>query len=75
MKPRHGRTELTSAEVVDRLKRQLSDHESQRAMALEIGCSTQFLSDVLHGKRAPSGKVLTYLGLERFTAYRPTYEA
>ena len=70
MKPRHGRAELTSAEVVGRLKRQLNGHETQKAMAKEIGCSVQFLNDVLRGRREPSGKVLQYLSLERVVSYK-----
>lgn len=43
---------------------------TQKALAVEIGVSTPFLNDILNDKREPSGKVLTFLGLERVVTYR-----
>jgi transcriptional regulator with XRE-family HTH domain len=53
----------------------LTAGRTQRQLAQEIGVSPQFLNDILHGKRVPSGKVLDYLGFERVVLYRPREEA
>lgn len=48
---------------------------NQAQLAEQIGVSTPFLNDVLHGKREPSGKVVEFLGLERVVMYRPVLKA
>jgi len=62
---------LTALEVVDRLRQHVIVHGSQRAFAKKLHVSVQFLNMVLHGKKAPAGKVLAYLGLERHVCYFP----
>jgi len=42
----------------------------QKIMASSIGVSESFLSDVLAGRREPTGKILDYLGYERVVSYR-----
>lgn len=62
---------LTAHQVRDLLWKKLrSDFDTQSAMASEIGVSTPFLNDILHGKREPSGKVVGWLGLERVVLFR-----
>lgn len=45
------------------------DLRTQRELASDIGVSPQFLSDVLRGKREPSGAILEFLSLERIVTY------
>lgn len=59
--------------TADKVRQQLTAHAlidgSQSALAKKIGCSRAFLNDIILGKREPSGKVLTYLGLQRRVSY------
>lgn len=41
----------------------------QQDLAAAIGVSKSFLCDILAGRRAPTGKVIKFLGLERRTVY------
>jgi hypothetical protein len=45
-------------------------HGGQRPLAARLGVSQTFLSDVLNGKREPTGPILESLGLERVVTYR-----
>lgn len=45
---------------------------SQMAFAREAGISTQYLSDVLRGRRDPGEKILKWFGLEAIVFYRRT---
>jgi transcriptional regulator with XRE-family HTH domain len=67
-------TEHTSDQVRDMLwgviKSQPGRPLTQKALAAKIGVSLPFLNDILRGFREPSGKVLTFLGLERVVTYR-----
>lgn len=60
---------LTAGQVREMLKGLALSNGGQRALSREIGCSVQFLNDVLHCRREPSGKLLTHLGLRRETWY------
>jgi hypothetical protein len=42
----------------------------QKAVALDIGISESFLSEVVYGRKPPTGKVLAYLGYEAVPMYR-----
>lgn len=61
---------LSSDDVRSMLKRACIVAGTQRALAPTIGVSEQFLSDVVRGKREPSGEILRYLQLERVVSYR-----
>lgn len=45
-------------------------HGGQKPLAEHLGVSESFLSDVLNGKREPTGQILESLGLERIVTYR-----
>lgn len=62
---------MTADDVREMLRRVIARAGSQKATALEAGCSYAFLNDVLHGRREPSGPLLDALGLERVVTYRP----
>lgn len=55
-----------------RQPRSLEDHRNQTVagLAREIGVSAPFLHQVRAGVRRPGPKVLKYLGLEAYEAYR-----
>lgn len=59
-----------TADDVRTMLRAYKGKTEQKSFALKIGCSQQFLSDVLTGRRDPTGPVLEYLGLERWVTYR-----
>ncbi|MDF2434507.1 MAG: hypothetical protein JWP44_4138 [Mucilaginibacter sp.] len=63
--------EFTAKQVRDRLWAVInSRRHNQLTLAAAIGVSAQFLNDVLHGRKEPTGKVLEYLGLVRVVVYR-----
>lgn len=61
---------MDEGQVVALLWLALEKEPTQTALAAKIGVTTPFLHDVLMKKRAPTGKILEYLGLERITIYR-----
>lgn len=62
---------MSAEDVRELLRRVIKRAGSQKATAMEVGCSYAFLNDVLHGRREPSGLLLDALGLERVVSYRP----
>lgn len=63
--------QYTSEQVVEQLRKCMAlESLNQTELARAIGVSVPFVNDILKGKRAPSGKILTYLGLERVVVYR-----
>lgn len=67
-------TEHTAEQVRDMLWRVIKSQPgrplTQKELASKIGVSLPFLNDILRGNREPSGKVLTFLGLEKVVIYR-----
>jgi transcriptional regulator with XRE-family HTH domain len=43
---------------------------TQRSLADEVGVSSQYLNDILSGRREPGPAILAGLGLERVVSYR-----
>lgn len=43
---------------------------SQKELAIELGVSPQYLSDVLNERKEPGSGILDPLGLERVVTYR-----
>ena len=62
---------ITSEQVREKLRRKASIMGSQKALAEDLGVSSAFISDILLGKRQPTGKVLECLGLRRVVRYEP----
>jgi transcriptional regulator with XRE-family HTH domain len=54
---------------LDTLQRRCDGRPLNEAAA-DLGVSSQYLSDVLHGRREPGPKILNALGLERVVTYR-----
>ncbi len=61
---------MTETEVVDLLRRKVSEGGTVKAFAEANHMSVPYLSDVLNGNRGPAGKILDALGLERVVTYR-----
>ena len=59
---------FTHAEVIQKLKDRIEN--SQLELAEEIGISPVFLCAVMNGRKAPSPKILKFLGLEKAVSYR-----
>lgn len=57
-------TAYTQTQVIEMLRRQIALRRTQKAMAAELGISQAYLSDIIHGRRAPGQAVLALLGLE-----------
>jgi len=53
---------------IDELQRLLQS-DTQSNVAEQLGISAQYLSDVLHKRRAPGKKILAALGLKRSVVY------
>lgn len=50
--------------------RERCNKSSQKAVAVELGVSQQYLSDVLCGRKEPGDSILAPMGLERVVSYR-----
>jgi transcriptional regulator with XRE-family HTH domain len=48
--------------------------QSLRALAIELGVSAPYLSDIMRGNRQPGPKVLAALGIERVIDTAVTYK-
>lgn len=60
---------LTSASVVQRIRRYVSGFDSQAQAAAALGVSAQYLNDVLTGHRPPGPKILKSFDLRRVFRY------
>ena len=60
-------------EVRTLLRSKAIEAGSQRKLAKQMGCSAAFITDVLKGKREPTGPVLAYLGLRRDVLHEISY--
>jgi transcriptional regulator with XRE-family HTH domain len=60
------------ADPILALRKQISK-ASLRKVAIEIGISAPYLSDVMRGNRLPGPKVLKYLGLRRVITKQVQY--
>jgi hypothetical protein len=58
-----------SLDVVKILLDRIASAGSQVAVAVEIGCSTSYLNDVVHHKRRPGKKILGALGIQETILY------
>ena len=77
----HGRAEirmkkqqLTLSQVVNYLKEQAVKAGSQKALAEELGVSSQYLGDVISEKREPGKKILSALKLRKVIKYESEAE-
>jgi hypothetical protein len=52
-----------------RLHKYIKSHGNQKKAAAALGVSSQYLNDVILGKRDPGPKILTRLGLKRVPRY------
>ena len=63
---------LTEAQVIEKLRaRAMQTTGGQRALALKLGVSEQYLSDVLAMRRKPGKAITTALRLRRVRMYEP----
>jgi transcriptional regulator with XRE-family HTH domain len=56
---------MKEIDPLERLKRFVGEHETQRAAADALGISRPYLSDILNGRREFSDPILDKLGLRR----------
>lgn len=64
--------ECTEKEILDHIKEHVRQFGSQKEFAKRCGISQQFLSDILHGRREISDKILKFLHIERKVIYELT---
>ena len=60
---------MTHDELLEYLKGEVTAANTQKEFAEEVGISEQFLTDVLHGRREITGKLLKYFGREKIVTY------
>ena len=60
---------MKKKEVIDILYRQVEVYGSQKALAIKIGISPQYLEDILLGRREPGESVLNFLGMQKVVSY------
>lgn len=63
------RRRFAYAEVLRRLQKKLAPRGSQRALALTVGISQSYLSDIALGRRRVPDAVLRVIGLRRVEEY------
>ena len=61
---------MTAEQIRARLKTESNRLQSQAALARKIGVSAQFLCEVIAGRRAPTGRILAFLEVEKTIQYR-----
>jgi len=64
---------VTKQDIIRLLQREQGTR-SLRTFATEIGCSASYLSDVYLGRREPGPKITAFLGLEKRTTVKVSYE-
>jgi transcriptional regulator with XRE-family HTH domain len=72
MKPKAAKSRFsyaTKAEVLAQLRFDVALAGSQKACAKALGCSPQYLNDILNGKRQPAREVLNRIGFRKVTLY------
>ena len=62
--------QLSEQDIADRLRAAIRTAGSQRAFARQHGISTQYVNDVLRGRRELGQKILDALGVERIVTYQ-----
>ncbi len=64
--------DVSENEMVRRLKKRMAETQKrlERFAVDELGCSRQFLVQVLSGERRPGDKVRKYLGITKSIEYR-----
>jgi DNA-binding transcriptional regulator YdaS (Cro superfamily) len=60
---------MNKSDVSIRIHLAVRRYGNQRTMAKAMGCSEQYLSDMLRGTREWSEDLLAHVGVERYTAY------
>jgi transcriptional regulator with XRE-family HTH domain len=60
--------------VLKKIKSKIAEAGSQTKVAIELGISVSYLSDILNGKREISENVARKLGFKRQTKYIPTIQ-
>jgi DNA-binding transcriptional regulator YdaS (Cro superfamily) len=63
---------LSNDELKDLIQEMVNVAGSQRAVALELGISEVYLSDILNGRRDVSDNVARKLGYKKEIVYAPT---
>jgi hypothetical protein len=59
---------MTENELIEKIKKHIARVGTQAQAAEDFDVSTQFLTDVLHGRRSP-GRIADYFGLTRSVKY------
>ena len=65
---------MTEAGIRRLLNRALAEAGTQADLARACGVTTQYLTDVFKYNKSVGPKLLSYLGYERYTAYRKIKE-
>lgn len=65
---------LTEREVLDRLRKAVTDAGGQRAFAAAHGLTAAYVNDVIHGRRALADRILAMIGIKREVTYRVVHQ-
>lgn len=60
---------MTQRQILAALRKLVENYDSQRTAALTLNISSQYLNDVLRGRRQPGPKILKGLGLQKSEHY------
>lgn len=63
--------QMDKNQVVELLRAELANYETQKDLARVIGVTPSFLHDVLRARRDPTGAILDFLELEKVVIYQP----
>lgn len=61
---------FNKTDVLTMLRGHISYEKSQKDLAVEMGVSQAYVSDLLKGNRDPGPKVLAFLGLRKIVVYK-----
>lgn len=64
---------MTKDDVLTLIQQGVKAAGSQRAFACQCNVTTQYINDILRGRRDPGPKVLDMLGIEKTTVYNVSY--
>ena len=62
---------LTSQELIDEIRRRITETGQAKKLALELGFSPQYLSDVIQGRREIGEALAKKLGYQKRVLWEP----
>lgn len=62
---------MTKEALINQLERMAEKDGSKSALAVRLGVTLTYLSDVIHNRREPGPMILKAMGVRRVISYQP----